>query len=123
MPCTPGSGERGRVGERGGRQDQAMRWQVKWRDAPCVCVCGESEVWALPFLLCLLSPHIFIPPRVFLPHPCRMADVVKAALWALRQLSNSDTVKKMLAENNCIEEVKKRLGWGAGRENEAMGAA
>ncbi len=39
--------------------------------------------------------------------------MVKAALWALRQLSNSDTVKKMLAENNCIEEVR-----GRGRKGE-----
>lgn len=33
------------------------------------------------------------------------AEVAKAALGALRQLSNSDTVKKLLAESGGIEKV------------------
>lgn len=34
------------------------------------------------------------------------AEVAKAALGALRQLSNSDTVKKLLAESGGIEKVR-----------------
>lgn len=47
------------------------------------------------------------------------AEVAKAALGALRQLSNSDTVKKLLAESGGIEKV--RGAWGGSASCAARG--